>query len=308
MRSVGCGAGACFMCPVFVQFALRWGRNWAAQWHLAGAVGRRFGGCRAKRLYVYMFFRSTSRFSSVSLTGSAQARWHVAVAMAMARPRKCARKYCDGCSMLEANWPPQGKAVTVQVTGNSASKPETNRLKAHQSATARGYTSSSTRRPRRRRRATRGAAPSPAAAPGRRQSSRPPGSPRPLTMALPAARFRSRFRSRPRPSPRPAPPRPAAPAPGGPGPRGGPPPGRSRATPATPPSRPRIAGSGRAAQMAAPAPAPAEPSPCPRAAATRARGGAGRRRRGRSSGRASAGSWPRPRTTSAGRQEPRSPP
>ena len=39
--------------PVFVQFALRWGRNWAAQWRLARAEGRRFRGCRAKRLYVY---------------------------------------------------------------------------------------------------------------------------------------------------------------------------------------------------------------------------------------------------------------
>jgi len=39
--------------PVFVQFSLRWGRNWAAQWHLARAVGKRFRGCRAKRLYVY---------------------------------------------------------------------------------------------------------------------------------------------------------------------------------------------------------------------------------------------------------------
>ena len=32
---------------VFVQLALRWGRNWAAQWHLASAVGKRFRGCRA---------------------------------------------------------------------------------------------------------------------------------------------------------------------------------------------------------------------------------------------------------------------
>jgi len=32
---------------------LRWGRNWAAQWYLARAVGKRFRGCRAKRLYVY---------------------------------------------------------------------------------------------------------------------------------------------------------------------------------------------------------------------------------------------------------------
>ena len=39
--------------PVFVQFALRWGRNWAAQWHLARAVGKRFRGCRAKRIYIY---------------------------------------------------------------------------------------------------------------------------------------------------------------------------------------------------------------------------------------------------------------
>jgi len=37
---------------VFVHLALRWGRNWAAQWHLARAVGKRFRGCRAKRLYV----------------------------------------------------------------------------------------------------------------------------------------------------------------------------------------------------------------------------------------------------------------
>jgi len=36
----------------FVQLALRCGRNWAAQWHLARAVGKRFRGCRAKRLYV----------------------------------------------------------------------------------------------------------------------------------------------------------------------------------------------------------------------------------------------------------------
>ena len=38
---------------VFVQLALRRGRNWAAQWHLARAVGKPFRGCRAKRLYVY---------------------------------------------------------------------------------------------------------------------------------------------------------------------------------------------------------------------------------------------------------------
>ena len=39
---------------VFVQLALRWGHNWAAQWHLARAVGRRFRGCRSKRLYVHI--------------------------------------------------------------------------------------------------------------------------------------------------------------------------------------------------------------------------------------------------------------
>ena len=39
---------------VFVHLALRWGRNWAAQWHLASAVGKRFRGCRAKRFYVYL--------------------------------------------------------------------------------------------------------------------------------------------------------------------------------------------------------------------------------------------------------------
>jgi len=32
---------------VFVHLALRWGRNWAAQWNLARAVGKRFRGCRA---------------------------------------------------------------------------------------------------------------------------------------------------------------------------------------------------------------------------------------------------------------------
>jgi len=38
---------------LFVQLTLRWGRNWAVQWHLARAVGKRFRGYRAKRLYVY---------------------------------------------------------------------------------------------------------------------------------------------------------------------------------------------------------------------------------------------------------------
>ena len=35
------------------------GRYWAAQWHLARAVGKRFRGCRAKRLYLH-------RVSSIS--------------------------------------------------------------------------------------------------------------------------------------------------------------------------------------------------------------------------------------------------
>jgi len=30
------------------------GRYWTAQWHLARAVGKRFRGCRAKRLYADM--------------------------------------------------------------------------------------------------------------------------------------------------------------------------------------------------------------------------------------------------------------
>ena len=37
-----------------MQLALRWGRNWAAPWHLALPVGKRFRGCRTKRLYVYL--------------------------------------------------------------------------------------------------------------------------------------------------------------------------------------------------------------------------------------------------------------
>ena len=39
---------------VFEQHALRLGRNWAAQWHLARAVGKRFRGCRTKHLYVHL--------------------------------------------------------------------------------------------------------------------------------------------------------------------------------------------------------------------------------------------------------------
>jgi len=67
-RATGRGAGLCLRgsgsarpslhaitaaAAVFVQLALRWGRNWAAQWHSARAMGKRFRGCRAKRLYVH---------------------------------------------------------------------------------------------------------------------------------------------------------------------------------------------------------------------------------------------------------------
>ena len=51
-----------------MQFALRWGRNWAAQWHLARAVGKRFRGCRAKRLYVQRGRAAEARLLHV-LTG-----------------------------------------------------------------------------------------------------------------------------------------------------------------------------------------------------------------------------------------------
>ena len=37
---------------VFVQLALRCECNWAAQWHLARPVGKRFQGSHAKRFYV----------------------------------------------------------------------------------------------------------------------------------------------------------------------------------------------------------------------------------------------------------------
>ena len=42
------------------------GRYWAAQWHLARAVGKRFRGCRAKRLYVHQCggLKSISRSAS----------------------------------------------------------------------------------------------------------------------------------------------------------------------------------------------------------------------------------------------------
>ena len=39
--------------PVALSTSGGLGRYWAAQWHLARAVGKRFRGCRAKRLYVH---------------------------------------------------------------------------------------------------------------------------------------------------------------------------------------------------------------------------------------------------------------
>ena len=48
-RSAAAAAAA-----VFVQLALGCGHNLAAQWHSARAVGKRFRGCRAKRLYLYL--------------------------------------------------------------------------------------------------------------------------------------------------------------------------------------------------------------------------------------------------------------
>ena len=50
---VGEGAEACSSINSGRPGAL----NWAAQWNLARAVGKRFRGCRAKRLYVHGRFR-----------------------------------------------------------------------------------------------------------------------------------------------------------------------------------------------------------------------------------------------------------
>ena len=52
---------------------LRWGRNWAAQWCLARTLGRRFRGCRAKRLYVHipnLFCRTPKRAVGCVLYGT----------------------------------------------------------------------------------------------------------------------------------------------------------------------------------------------------------------------------------------------
>ena len=48
-RDATAAAAAAAAAAAFVQLALRWGRNWVSQWHLARAVGKRF----TKRLYVY---------------------------------------------------------------------------------------------------------------------------------------------------------------------------------------------------------------------------------------------------------------
>ena len=37
---------------VFVQLALRWGCNWAAQWHLARTVGKRFRGHKSAVVFL----------------------------------------------------------------------------------------------------------------------------------------------------------------------------------------------------------------------------------------------------------------
>jgi len=42
---------------------LRWWRNWAAQRHLARAVGKRSWGCRAKRLFVSFVLPLTPHFT-----------------------------------------------------------------------------------------------------------------------------------------------------------------------------------------------------------------------------------------------------
>ena len=50
---------------------LRWGRNWAAQWHLVRAVvGKRFWGCRAKRFYVNYYCTRKTRMHKQQKTCS----------------------------------------------------------------------------------------------------------------------------------------------------------------------------------------------------------------------------------------------
>ena len=55
------------------------GRYWAAQWHLARAVGKRFRGCRAKRLYVHTadLERRRWRWPLKGREWSTQQRWMV---------------------------------------------------------------------------------------------------------------------------------------------------------------------------------------------------------------------------------------
>ena len=65
VRRVGVGEGAA-ACRSTTRHQLRaaWG-YWAAQWHLARAVGKRFRGCRAKRLYVHLFSREKTAFFTI---------------------------------------------------------------------------------------------------------------------------------------------------------------------------------------------------------------------------------------------------
>ena len=53
------------------------GRYWAAQWHLARAVGKRFRVCRAKRLYVHSYVKyGTSEFFCTRSASILRVRLH----------------------------------------------------------------------------------------------------------------------------------------------------------------------------------------------------------------------------------------
>ena len=51
------------------------GRYWAAQWHLARAVDKRFRGCRAKRLYLHMRKKKRGRGSFLRQTRNLEGTW-----------------------------------------------------------------------------------------------------------------------------------------------------------------------------------------------------------------------------------------
>jgi len=66
-----------FGARVFAQLSLRRGCNWAAQWHLARAVVKRFQGCHAKCLYVYklsLLFNFTTKHAQVTISHRAICR------------------------------------------------------------------------------------------------------------------------------------------------------------------------------------------------------------------------------------------